>query len=73
MVFPCRTTTTKKSDNATLMLLIQYYQDEAKSKENQSIIISTMIKINNIVKQQWPNMSLPANTRSATLFRINTF
>ena len=33
------------SDNATLILLIEYYQDEAKPKEKQSIIISTMIKI----------------------------
>lgn len=73
MVFPCRTTTTTKSDNATLMLLIQYYQDEAKSKENQSIIISTMIKITILSNNSGQICPSQLTQVSATLFRINTF
>lgn len=63
----------KKSDNATLILLIQYYQDEAKSKENQSIIISTMIKITILSNNSGQTSPSQLTQVSATLLWINTF
>lgn len=61
------------SDNATLILLIQYYQDEAKPKEKQSIIISIMIKI--IILSDNSDQTSPSQLTqvSATFVRINAF